>query len=404
MRVLNVNITLDPVYGGGTAERTFQMSRFLAKCGHECSVLTLDRGLTPQRRKDLENVELVALPCLSPRFHLPRFGVRRIQQLVAAADVIHLMGHWNILNVLVHFFARRLGKPYVICPAGELAIFGRSRLLKSIFNSAAGRRIVQQAGARIAVTERETTQFAAYGVDPETVTVIPNGINPKDFQDRDADAFRAKYGLGDRPFVLFMGRLNAIKGPDLLVRAFTAISDQFPDYQLVVAGPDGGMGRELNQIAESCSAADRIRFLGYLACEDKSRAYHAADLLVIPSRQEAMSIVVLEAGIAGTPVLITDQCGFNQVAGIGGGHVVPATVEGLQSGLVSMLETPAMLNLMGEQLRRHVLTHFCWDTMVGRYVELYEQLIEPGGLPPLFEHNRLNLPMREYRTSGNRAA
>ncbi len=375
MKILNVNITLDPVAGGGTAERTFQLSRFLARAGVECSVLTLDAGLTDQRRQDLADVELVALPCWNRRFHLPRSGIGQIEGLAAEADVIHLMGHWNVLNALVQNAAHRWGKPYTVCPAGELPIFGRSRCLKRAFNGLVGRRIVQQAAGWIAITPKETEQFAAYSVAPELVTVIPNGINPDDFRAADAQLFRSQFGLGDRPFVLYMGRLNAIKGPDLLVRAFAAACERFPEHHLVIVGPDGGMLNELQRIGNASGVHDRIHYLGYLGGADKSRAYHAADLLAIPSRQEAMSIVVLEAGISGTPVLITDQCGFNNVAERGGGRVVPATVSGLQSGLTALLHDRAALWPMGQRLKRYVAENFCWDSQVQHYIELSEQLI-----------------------------
>lgn len=376
MKILNVNITLDPVAGGGTAERTYQMSRSLARAGVDCSLLTLDTGLTDQRRAELAQTELVALPCLNRRFNILRSGIRQIERLVAAADVIHLMGHWNLLNVLVHSAARRLNKPYVICPAGELAIFGRSRRLKSLFNLTVGRRVVRDAAGWIAITQRETSQFADYGVDPAAVEVIPNGINPDDFHEGCPAAFRERFGLTGKPLILFLGRLNAIKGADLLLKAFASVRNDFPGYHLALVGPDGGMAGELNEIVDACGMRDRVHFLGYLTGSEKSAAYRAADLLVIPSRQEAMSIVVLEAGIVGTPVLLTDQCGFDEVAAIGGGRVAAATVEGLRAGLAQMLCDGGELKRSGQRLLRHVREKFLWESIVDRYIELYRQLLE----------------------------
>ncbi len=107
---------------------------------------------------------------------------------------------------------------------------------------------------------------------------------------------------------------------------------------------------------------------------DKSRAYRAADLLVIPSRREAMSIVVLEAGISGTPVLMTDQCGFNEIAETGGGMVVAASVGDLQKGLVDLLKDRAGLKLSGQHLKAFVSRHFLWDSIIDKYVQLYKGL------------------------------
>ena len=107
MRVLNVSVLLDPVTGGGTAERTFQMSRSLARAGIECAILTTDIGLTTDRIKQLGNVRVIALPCISKRFFVVRFSCSHLKALVASVDVIHLMGHWSMLNVLVTLLADR---------------------------------------------------------------------------------------------------------------------------------------------------------------------------------------------------------------------------------------------------------------------------------------------------------
>jgi glycosyltransferase involved in cell wall biosynthesis len=169
-----------------------------------------------------------------------------------------------------------------------------------------------------------------------------------------------------------MGRLNSAKGPDLLLRAFCNLRDHLAQYHLVFAGPDQDMSTELRAIVAQYSVADRVHFLGYVGGVDKSRAYYAADLLVIPSRREAMSIVVLEAGISGTPVLMTDQCGFNEITDTGGGMVVPASVGGLEKGLVSVLSDRENLKMKGQKLKAFVSKHFLWDTIIDQYVQLYK--------------------------------
>jgi len=115
MRILNVNATIDPVTGGGTAERTYQLSRCFVRQGAECSVLTLDVGITDERLKGLAGVEVTALRCLVPRFFVFPLPEPRIDALVNWADVVHLTGHWTLLNAAVYRAARRAGKPRVPC-------------------------------------------------------------------------------------------------------------------------------------------------------------------------------------------------------------------------------------------------------------------------------------------------
>lgn len=378
MKVLNVNATLDPVSGGGTAERTFHMSRQLARSNVGCTVLTLDIGLTPERLESIGNVRVIALPCLFRRLFIPRFSLQRLRQIVTESDVVHLMGHWTLLNAIIYWIARRLGKPYVVCPAGALPVYGRSKLIKRLYNVIVGKKILQHANACIAITRDELPQFEAYGVSPEKVVVIPNGVCEEEFPPGDGEPFRRKHHLGNHPFVLFVGRLNRIKGPDLLLRAFCNLKDRLAGLHLVIAGPDDGMLAQLKQIAGDGSCAERVHFIGHIGGADKSLAYWESRLLVIPSRQEAMSIVVLEAGITATPVLLTDQCGFDPVAGIGGGKVVPATVDGLQSGLSAMVADFQKLAAMGENLRKYVRDNFLWESVVDRYLVLYRERLGLG--------------------------
>jgi glycosyltransferase involved in cell wall biosynthesis len=378
MKVLSVNATLDPVAGGGTAERTFQLSRHLALAGLECKVLTLDLGLTPGRITDLRPSAVTALRCILPRYFLFPLPEPRIRELVRWADVIHLMGHWTLLNVLVCNEARRQRKPYVVCPAGALAVDGRSRWMKILYNRLAGQRCVRQADASVAVAQNELDDFAAYDVSADRVMLIPNGVDPAEFQSVDDAGFRRKFALPDAPFVLFLGRLDPIKGPDLLLEAFAQVAAAHGDVQMVFAGPDAGMLESLRAAGERYALRQRIYFIGPIRGTDKSHAYHAACLLAIPSRREAMSIVVLEAGICGTPVLITDRCGFDEIAGSGGGMVVAATVTGLARGLERMLETRPQLRIMGASLRQFTLEHYVWATIVQRYIQLFARLARAG--------------------------
>lgn len=367
-------MSLDPVKGGGTAERTFQMSRFLAISGVKCTILTIGPGINGKRLEDSEGIRVIVLPCLFERFYFPRFTFRHIRSLVEESDLVHLMGHWTFINALVYFFAACLHKPYVVCPAGSLPVYGRSKWLKMSYNWIIGKRIIYNASGHIAITADEVSQFQRYGVHPNRVTVIPNGIDIKNYLSKDDADFRNKYELSNHSFILFVGRLNPIKGPDLLLDAFCYLKDE--DYHLVFAGPDEGMLPMLKDMVATHNIEDRVHFIGFLRDKDKSHAYHAADFLVIPSRQEAMSIVALEAGIAGTPVLLTDCCGFGEVAHCGGGKVVPATVEGLHKGLSEMIKNRGNLKIMGENLKKYVKEHFTWDVISAKYIKLYQGILD----------------------------
>lgn len=382
MKILNVNMSLDPITGGGTAERTLQISHTFIKLGHQCTVLTTNIGLSTDylASQEKDGLTIVALLSFWDRFYMTTPALSQIKKLVLESDIVHLMSHWTWINMLVYRAARMYRKPYIFCPAGALPIFGRSRLLKKIYNRVIGLHVIKHANALIAISSKEMEQFREYGVSADKITRIPNGVDPNDFHVIDDLHFRKKFGMGDHAFILFMGRLNPIKGPDLLLDAFSGMDTDLSDYHLVFAGPNEGMQAKLTKMAASFGIQNRVHFIGYIGGTEKSQAYHAAELLVIPSRKEAMSIVALEAGISGTPVLLTDQCGFDEIEEVGGGMVVPASADGIKTGLMEMLRSPEKLPIMGATLKKYVEDNYSWERITCMYLELYRKIINDNSI------------------------
>jgi glycosyltransferase involved in cell wall biosynthesis len=172
-----------------------------------------------------------------------------------------------------------------------------------------------------------------------------------------------------------MGRLNLIKGPDLLLTAFANVAAHFPEHHLVFAGPDGGMLAELTISAERLGLAHRVHFLGHVEGREKVTAYQSAQILVVPSRQEAMSIVALEGGMRGTPVLLTDQCGFEEIARLDARLVVPASSEGLTAGLKALLGDAGELQQIGLGIRAFIQANYAWSKIIERYLVLYREIL-----------------------------
>ena len=169
--------------------------------------------------------------------------------------------------------------------------------------------------------------------------------------------------------VLFMGRLAAIKGPDLLLDAFSLMAEQFPDVRLTMAGPDSSLLTQLKHRCTELGLDKRVTFPGFLGERERNAAFRDALLVVVPSRDEAMSLVALEAGAHAKPVLLTDRCGFDEVVHIGGGEVVCASVVALAESLRRLLSDHERLPVMGGRLREHVLAHHAWSRIAEGFIE-----------------------------------
>jgi glycosyltransferase involved in cell wall biosynthesis len=351
------------------------MSRALAARGHVCTILTLDLGITDQNRKDLSGSILIVVPCVLNRFYLPAPKLNVFSDAVRNADIVHLMGHWTIINAIAYYFIRKFNKKYVVCPAGALPIFGRSRLIKKIYNLFVGTRLVRNASANIAIAMSEFAHYEAYGVPRSRIFHVPNGINPLE-QDPATRDIRSQLMLSDSPYILFIGRLNHIKGPDLLIEAFGLIKDQFPNHLLILAGPDEGLKSNLILRSRALGIENRVHFVGYVGGAMKSELLVQADLMVIPSRQEAMSIVLLEAGLAKIPLVLTDQCGLNELQDMHLATVVKVSALNIAHGIQHTLSSRKTSLEAAMNLNEYIIENFLWQTIAFKLERLFTTVLK----------------------------
>jgi len=371
LSVLLVNMSIDKVTGGGTATRTLQLAKSIKEdFGINCIILSTDQGLDAHTKSYYSNLNSILLPCINERFYIPYFSLTKLKKIIDKVDIVHLMSHWTLINVIVYLLVRRLNKPYTFCPAGTLHIFGRSSILKKLYNVFIGTKIIKNATQCIAITELEKQDFLAFGVKKNLIKVIPNGIDSREFYpDQIAkESFNMKYGLRDVSYILFMGRLNMIKGPDILLDAFVKLSLEFPKIHLVLAGPDEGLASQLRKKIITNLLDKRVHLIGYIDEEMKIGAYTGAQILVVPSRREAMSIVAIEAGACGTPVLLTTECGFNEVKDAGCSVVQPLSEE-LYKELYNMFSSKQDLGRLGINFRNFVMDRYTWKNAAQKYLE-----------------------------------
>jgi glycosyltransferase involved in cell wall biosynthesis len=376
MKILNVNSLIDLELGGGTAMRTLQISKALSLAGHEVGIISLSIGSIKFNSSFPNFINFYILKVINKRFQLPIVSFTWLRSVVANYDIVHLMGHWSILNAIVAFAARLEGVPYVICPAGALPIFGRSQTLKKIYNNFIGKKLISYASGWVAITEDERAHFKEYGVNTSEVIVIPNGIDPEDYVIKNyINKNFLDLTLGN-PYILFMGRINQIKGPDLLLNAFEKISKEWPCLHLIFAGPDNGMQKFLSEQASNLLINNKVHFIGFISGFDKIQLYRQAKMLVIPSRSEAMSIVVLEAGACALPVVLTDQCGFNAVQSCGA-IVVSVSSDSISDGIKKLLLCDSSdLKIIGNNLQDFVFSNYTWSSIVDKYNQFYLSLIK----------------------------
>jgi glycosyltransferase involved in cell wall biosynthesis len=344
MRILSVTETYAPFLEfGGPPVKVRALAQGLAGRGNEVTVLTPDWGLdtrmsaadassaerSPFGWKRTENgVTAIYLPTwlryrsVSWNPAVKRFCRARLKNF----DLAHIYGLYDFLGPAVAAECVKRKMPYVLEPIGMFVPIVRSLRLKRIYHTLFGRRLFEEASAIVATSEQEVEELVSGGVAREKIALRRNGVEvPGSWPAR--GTFRRGLGITQKAkVILYLGRLSEKKSPDLLLEAFVSLSKEAGEntLHLVFAGPDeGGMKSLLAQMATQLGVAQQVKFTGALFGEAKWAAYREADVFVLPSQNENFGNTAAEAMAAGTPVVVTEQCGIAPLLADVAGLVVP---------------------------------------------------------------------------------
>jgi D-inositol-3-phosphate glycosyltransferase len=242
--------------------------------------------------------------------------------------------------------------------------------------------VTAEADRLVANTRFEAEDLVrCYDADPTRLTVVQPGVDLDRFRPGVAD--RRRLGLPERGHVVaFVGRIQPLKGPDVLISALAGLRRRNPaaDVTVVICGGPSGSGldrpRSLIELAESLGVADAVRFLPPQTGDDLARLYRAADLVAVPSYNESFGLVALEAQACGTPVV---------AAAVGG--LVTSVRDGESGVLVDghdpddwarvldkLLAAPAYRQVLSEGAVAHAAC-FSWDRTADGLLRVYREAV-----------------------------
>lgn len=237
--------------------------------------------------------------------------------------------------------------------------------------------IVKQADRIIAATADERMQIIRYcGVSAHRVQVIPCGVDLKLFVAQNKQLAREKLGLKPhQPLLLFAGRLDPFKGPDMFLRAAALMEKK---AQIVVVGgklQDDEELAALQELARDLKIGSRVHFLGARPQQELPMLYSAADVTVVPSYHESFGLVAVESLACGTPVVASRAGGLMTIVRNNEtGYLLPRCPGFFAERLDALLSNPALLVRMQWAARPSIL-HFSWDSVANQVNQTYDELI-----------------------------
>jgi glycosyltransferase involved in cell wall biosynthesis len=297
-----------------------------------------------------------------------------IEDMIGPFDVVHAHD-WLAANAMIWIKQGRARKAILTIHSTEYARCGNT------FPGGRSHRIREQerAGTYWAdkvicvshATKNEVTWM--YEVPGGKTAVVYNGVSPGRFNiDLDVGSARRRYDIGPMdPTVLFCGRLEWQKGPDLMMEAIPWVLRYYANTKFLFVG-DGGMRANLERRAWQIGAGPAVRFLGYRDVGEIVGFFKLSDGVCVPSRNEPFGIVILEAWSAGKPVVATDSGGPSEYVQheYNGLRIAPHP-ESIAWGLGTLLADFDRARWMGENGRRAVEKRFTWDVIGGQTLDVY---------------------------------
>ena len=384
MRVLHVVPSYLPGFRyGGPIASVHGLCRGLARRGARCEVWTTDRDegvrldVHDHEEREIDGVRVRYFRVLGPeRLRYAPSMARALEQEVEAFDLVHAHGLFQYPTTLALAAARRRGVPQVLSPRGMLqreVLAARGRLRKRLWLAWLDHLNLRRLPLLHVTSDLERERLPELGFAWPDSVVVPNPVEHVGF-DGDWTAVPepvSRVCAREPELVLFLGRLHAKKGLDLLCEAFARVP-QGP--HLAIAGPDEGYGPRLGADLDRLGLRDRVTVLGPVQGQAKAALLEHARCLVLPSRSENFANVVFEAMAAGTPPIVTPDVGAAQWVRDGCGAVVHADVTAWTATIGSVLGDAAGTERMARRGRSVARSVAAPGVVAERMLEAYAGL------------------------------
>jgi len=214
-------------------------------------------------------------------------------------------------------------------------------------------------------------------IDPAKVSVIPPGVDLSRFRPMSQSQSREFLGYGEEKNILFVGRLEPLKGLDVLFRAVAALENLGNVTLNVVGGDENSKEKSrLQSLASRMKLTQTVRFIGSVSQEELPLHYNAADVCVLPSHYESFGLAALEAAACGRPVVASEVGGLSSIVrnGSTGFLVEPKHSDSMAERLCELLGDDMLRSRMGSAARTHAET-LGWDRSADALLDRYREMV-----------------------------
>jgi glycosyltransferase involved in cell wall biosynthesis len=380
MRIVHVVHSYFPKIGG--IERAVQyLAEEQARLGHDVTVITSNIDVADSPKEETINeVKVVRLKSRRPLYN--DLTIPLEEPPIKDVDIIHAHSQNSLFSMIVaeRLKAKSGGKVafhFMAVEAFKSHPNFLIRLLAPYYGRRNTRKALELADIPLVRSIRDLEILRRrYGVEAQ---YLPDAVPEHYFiaEKADPNEFRGRFGIKQKKFFLYVGRMHKLKGPHILVEAMKHLGE---DCATVFVGPDSGYLEKSLSLARRLGVEDRVYYLGYVDERTKIEALDSAVALVLPSiadHVEVYSIVTSEAWAREKPVIASKvgEMPYRVRQGVNGLLVEPLNPKALAEAMARLAEDKGLAEEMGRNGRREV---FSWREVAEKCVQLYKQVLKGG--------------------------
>ena len=388
MKILMLTWEYPPRVVGGISKVVYDLSHKMVKEGNEVTVVTYRDGDNVKYYENDKGVEVYRVDnyMIRPNNFIDWIMQLNFNMITKTNEIINKNGKFDVIHAhdwLVAYSAKSIKESYNI------------PLISTIHATESGRnsgihdetqRYINDSEWMLTYESSEVIVNSNYmknevqrlfGLPYDKINVIPNGVNLQLFSNVNIDYdFRRQYAMDNEKIILYVGRLVYEKGIQNLIAAMPKVLDRYHDSKLIICGR-GGMIDELREQVKYLGIENKVDFAGYCDSKKMQKMYKCADVAVFPSTYEPFGIVAIESMLSGTPTIVSDVGGLNEIIehGVTGMKSYAGNANSIADSVLSLLFDPKLCANISQNAIKKVKENYNWSKITDSTYYVYQLAI-----------------------------
>lgn len=388
MKILMLTWEYPPRVVGGISKVVYDLSHKMVKEGNEVTVVTYKDGDNVKYYENDKGVEVYRVDnyMIRPNNFIDWIMQLNFNMITKANEIMNKNGKFDVIHAhdwLVAYSAKSIKESYNI------------PLISTIHATESGRnngihdetqRYINDSEWMLTYESSEVIVNSNYmknevqrlfGLPYDKINVIPNGVNLQLFSNVNIDYdFRRQYAMDNEKIILYVGRLVYEKGIQNLIAAMPKILERYHDSKLIICGR-GGMIDELREQVKYLGIENKVYFAGYCDSKKMQKMYKCADVAVFPSTYEPFGIVAIESMLSGTPTIVSDVGGLNEIIehGVTGMKSYAGNANSIADSVLTLLFDPKLCFNISQNAIKKVKENYNWSKITDSTYYVYQLAI-----------------------------